>query len=52
MFDACDQYNSLVICTVGSILNLLNILVLTRKEMNGSPINRILAGKTATRKSV
>ena len=34
----------LSICIFGAIANLLNIIVLTRKEMNGSPINRILAG--------
>jgi hypothetical protein len=37
-------YLSLVVCIVGIIFNLLNIAVLTRKEMNGSPINRILTG--------
>ncbi len=38
-------YLSLVICIFGTIANLVNIAVLTRKEMNGSPINRILTGK-------
>ena len=37
-------YICLVICIFGAIANLLNIVVLTRKEMNGSPINRILTG--------
>ena len=37
-------YICLVICIFGAISNLLNIIVLTRKEMNGSPINRILSG--------
>ena len=38
-------YICLVIIIFGAIANLLNIIVLTRKEMNGSPINRILSGK-------
>ncbi|XP_059088552.1 G-protein coupled receptor dmsr-1-like isoform X2 [Tigriopus californicus] len=37
-------YLSLVVCLFGTIANILNIVVLTRKEMNGSPINRILTG--------
>ena len=37
-------YISLVVCIFGTIANILNIVVLTRKEMNGSPINRILTG--------
>ena len=37
-------YICLFICIFGAIANLLNIIVLTRKEMNGSPINRILTG--------
>lgn len=35
---------ALVICIFGAVANLLNIIVLTRKDMNGSPINRILTG--------
>lgn len=35
---------SLVVCVFGSIANLLNIVVLTRKELVGAPINRILTG--------
>ena len=38
-------YICLVIIIFGAIANLLNIIVLTRKEMNGSPINRILSGE-------
>ena len=37
-------YVSLTVCIFGIVANLLNILVLTRKEMNQSPINKILAG--------
>jgi hypothetical protein len=40
-------YICLVICIFGAIANLLNIIVLTRKEMNGSPINRILTGMSS-----
>ena len=38
-------YISIAVCIFGIVANLLNILVLTRKEMNASPINKILAGK-------
>ena len=37
-------------CIFGTIANLLNIAVLTRKEMNGSPINRILTGEATKKK--
>ena len=45
-------YICLVICIFGAISNLLNIIVLTRKEMNGSPINRILSGMCVVGKYV
>ena len=38
-------YMSFIICILGSIANVLNIVVLTRKDMNTSPINRILTGE-------
>ena len=38
-------YISMTVCLFGIVANFLNILVLTRKEMNASPINKILAGK-------
>ena len=37
-------YISLIVCIFGIVTNILNIVVLTRKEMNSSPINRILTG--------
>uniref|UniRef100_A0A1B6I7F6 G-protein coupled receptors family 1 profile domain-containing protein n=1 Tax=Homalodisca liturata TaxID=320908 RepID=A0A1B6I7F6_9HEMI len=37
-------YASLLVCVFGTIANLLNIIVLTRKELAGTPINRILTG--------
>ena len=37
-------YTSIIVCLFGILTNILNILVLTRKEMNASPINKILAG--------
>lgn len=43
-YKSVHGYICLVICIFGAIANLLNIIVLTRKEMNGSPINRILTG--------
>ena len=46
-YDVMHGYLCLVICIFGAVANLLNIVVLTRKEMNESPINRILTGKNA-----
>lgn len=37
-------YLSLVVCVFGTFANLLNIVVLTRKDMSCFPVNRILAG--------
>lgn len=37
-------YFALVVCVFGSIANILNIAVLTKKEMMSTPINRILTG--------
>lgn len=37
-------YASLIVCVFGTIANLLNIVVLTRKELVTTPINRILTG--------
>lgn len=37
-------YLSLIVCLFGTVANLLNIIVLTRKDMACSPVNRILAG--------
>ena len=43
-YDSMHGYMCLAICIFGAVGNLLNIVVLTRKEMNESPINRILTG--------
>lgn len=37
-------YFSFFVCIVGVISNILNIIVLTRREMSALPINRILRG--------
>lgn len=37
-------YLSLVVCLFGTIANVLNVVVLTRKELAAAPINRILTG--------
>ena len=37
-------YLGLFVCVFGLVANILNIVVLTRKEMNVSPINRLLTG--------
>ncbi|XP_057669984.1 G-protein coupled receptor dmsr-1-like isoform X2 [Diorhabda carinulata] len=36
-------YTSILVCIFGSVANILNIIVLTRKEMSNAPINRILS---------
>ncbi|XP_058464988.1 G-protein coupled receptor dmsr-1 [Malaya genurostris] len=41
-------YIALVICVFGTIANILNIIVLTRKEMTKIPINRILKWLSVT----
>uniref|UniRef100_A0A182FEC0 G-protein coupled receptors family 1 profile domain-containing protein n=2 Tax=Anopheles albimanus TaxID=7167 RepID=A0A182FEC0_ANOAL len=41
-------YISLVICFFGTIANILNIIVLTRKDMSKVPINRILKWLSVT----
>lgn len=37
-------YVALVVCLFGTLANMLNIVVLTRKDMVATPINRILTG--------
>lgn len=41
-------YLSFFICIVGVLSNILNIIVLTRREMSALPINRILRGLALT----
>ncbi len=43
-YSSAHGYISLFVCIVGTIFNVLNIAVLTRREMSCSPINRILTG--------
>lgn len=37
-------YVSIIVCIFGSVANMLNIIVLTRKDIACAPINRILTG--------
>lgn len=37
-------YFSIIVCLFGTVANILNVTVLTRKEMVSAPINRILTG--------
>lgn len=37
-------YASLIVCSFGTFTNILNIIVLTRKDTKSAPINRILTG--------
>jgi len=41
-------YVSLIVCAFGTITNVLNIIVLTRKDTRTAPINRILTGLATT----
>lgn len=41
--DNYHVYISIFVCVFGSVANILNIVVLTRKEMSNAPINRILS---------
>ncbi|XP_026813221.1 sex peptide receptor-like [Rhopalosiphum maidis] len=44
LFREVHGYVSLFLCLFGALANALNIAVLTRKDLAGSPINRILCG--------
>lgn len=46
-FRAVHGYVSLFLCVFGALANALNIAVLTRKDLAGSPINRILCSLAA-----
>lgn len=41
-------YASLIVCSFGTLTNMLNIVVLTRKDTKAAPINRILTGLAVT----
>ncbi|XP_037962279.2 G-protein coupled receptor dmsr-1 isoform X2 [Plutella xylostella] len=41
-YNRIHGYVSLVVCTVGILANLLNVAVLTRRELAAAPINRLL----------
>lgn len=43
-YKAYHGYVALVVCVFGTVANILNIVVLTRKDMVVAPINRILTG--------
>jgi len=42
LYKSVHGYFSLVVCVFGTVANVLNLVVLTRKEMASTPINRIL----------
>ncbi|XP_043475242.1 G-protein coupled receptor dmsr-1 [Leptopilina heterotoma] len=44
LYKAYHGYVALVVCVFGTVANILNIMVLTRKDMVVAPINRILTG--------
>ena len=41
-YKSVHGYFSLIVCVFGTVANLLNVAVLTRKDMASAPINRIL----------
>ena len=43
-YEPIHGYLALVVCAVGTLFNLINILVLTHKDMRRNPINLILTG--------
>ncbi|XP_015439943.1 PREDICTED: sex peptide receptor-like [Dufourea novaeangliae] len=45
--DHYHGYVALIVCLFGTLANMLNIIVLTRKNMVTAPINRILTGLAA-----
>ena len=40
-------YLALIVCSIGTVFNILNILVFTHKDMRSNPINLILTGIAA-----
>ncbi|XP_016843472.1 sex peptide receptor isoform X2 [Nasonia vitripennis] len=46
-YRAYHGYVALLVCGFGTLANLLNVAVLTRKELRRAPINRILTGLAA-----
>jgi hypothetical protein len=43
-YEPVHGYLSIVVCVLGTLFNLLNILVLTHKDLRSNPINLILTG--------
>ena len=43
-YEPIHGYLALAVCAVGTLFNLINILVLTHKDMRRNPINLILTG--------
>ncbi|XP_037962349.2 G-protein coupled receptor dmsr-1-like [Plutella xylostella] len=41
-YNSIHGYISIIVCTVGILANLLNVAVLTRRELAAAPINRLL----------
>jgi hypothetical protein len=47
-YEPVHGYLSIVVCVLGTLFNLLNILVLTHKDLRSNPINLILTGLQLT----
>ena len=44
MYEPLHGYLAVIICVLGTIFNMMNILVLTHKDMRTNPINLLLTG--------
>ena len=44
MYEPVHGYLAVTVCLLGSIFNMMNILVLTHKDMRTNPINLLLTG--------
>ena len=44
MYEPVHGYLAVTVCLLGTIFNIMNILVLTHKDMRSNPINLLLTG--------
>ena len=44
MYEPIHGYLAVIVCVMGTVFNMMNILVLTHKDMRANPINLLLTG--------
>ena len=44
MYEPIHGYLAVIVCVMGTVFNMMNILVLTHKDMRTNPINLLLTG--------